>query len=91
MIWSSAQPHSVDDMVGHGFPGKKDELVAIWARDTLGFDPGGLPCVNLRLYFHCQLTLRARSQDTNDQRSQKAMGRRQALRTRTLGKVHTGY
>jgi hypothetical protein len=36
MIWSSAQPHSVADMVGHGFPGKEDELVAIWARDTLG-------------------------------------------------------
>ena len=36
MVWSSAQPHSVADMVGHGFPGKRDELVAIWARDTLG-------------------------------------------------------
>lgn len=36
MIWSSAQPHSVADMVDHCFPGKKDELAAIWARDTLG-------------------------------------------------------
>ncbi|KAF7968176.1 hypothetical protein HWV62_31684 [Athelia sp. TMB] len=54
MVWSSAQPHSVDDMVGHCFdsgtaiandgdetepsPPKRgrDNLVAVWARDTLG-------------------------------------------------------
>ncbi|KAF9003070.1 hypothetical protein BDQ17DRAFT_1425586 [Cyathus striatus] len=36
MVWSSAQPHSVSDMVEKAFADKKDELVAVWARDTLG-------------------------------------------------------
>ncbi|KAJ3534754.1 hypothetical protein NMY22_g6784 [Coprinellus aureogranulatus] len=36
MVWSSAQPHSVADMTEHCFGGKKGELVAIMARDTLG-------------------------------------------------------
>ncbi|KIL59655.1 hypothetical protein M378DRAFT_169051 [Amanita muscaria Koide BX008] len=36
MIWSSAQPHSVSDMVQRCFGDSKDELVAVWARDTLG-------------------------------------------------------
>jgi len=36
MVWSSAQPHSVDDMVGKTFLERKDELTAVWARDTLG-------------------------------------------------------
>src|SRR6266576_1470017 len=36
MIWSSAQPHSVADMVEHCFGGEKDQLAAVWARDTLG-------------------------------------------------------
>ncbi|KAF8639332.1 hypothetical protein AX17_001580 [Amanita inopinata Kibby_2008] len=36
MVWSSAQPHSVADMVERCFEGHKDELVAVWARDTLG-------------------------------------------------------
>ncbi|KAI0296740.1 hypothetical protein B0F90DRAFT_1636021 [Multifurca ochricompacta] len=36
MVWSSAQPHSVDDMVHHAFGNDRDRLVAIWARDTLG-------------------------------------------------------
>ncbi|KAK2467554.1 hypothetical protein APHAL10511_000409 [Amanita phalloides] len=36
MIWSSAQPHSVQDMVEQCFGDEKDNLVAIWARDTLG-------------------------------------------------------
>ena len=36
MIWSSAQPHSVNDMVGKTFGQSKDELLTIWARDTLG-------------------------------------------------------
>lgn len=39
MVWSSAQPHSVSDMVDKCFGEKKDGLVAIWARDTLGLDP----------------------------------------------------
>ncbi len=38
MVWSSAQPHSVDDMVVKCFGDRKDELVAIWARDRLGLD-----------------------------------------------------
>ncbi|CAL1701720.1 unnamed protein product [Somion occarium] len=36
MIWSSAQPHSVNDMVDKTFGDTKDELLTIWARDTLG-------------------------------------------------------
>lgn len=36
MVWSSAQPHSVADMVDHCFGERKTELRAVWARDTLG-------------------------------------------------------
>ncbi|PPR05041.1 hypothetical protein CVT24_010187 [Panaeolus cyanescens] len=36
MVWSSAQPHSVADMVDKAFGERKDELKAVWARDTLG-------------------------------------------------------
>ncbi|KAH8105353.1 hypothetical protein BXZ70DRAFT_887596 [Cristinia sonorae] len=36
MIWSSAQPHSVNDMVEKTFGEDQTNLVAIWARDTLG-------------------------------------------------------
>jgi hypothetical protein len=36
MVWSSAQPHSVRSMVDACFGDKKDALVAMWARDTLG-------------------------------------------------------
>lgn len=36
MVWSSAQPYSVDDMVDKTFAETKDHLIAIWARDTLG-------------------------------------------------------
>jgi hypothetical protein len=38
MVWSSAQPHSVDDMVDKCFEDKIEELVAIWARDRMGLD-----------------------------------------------------
>lgn len=38
MVWSSAQPHSVADMVDRCFGERKDELVAVWARDTLGLE-----------------------------------------------------
>ena len=38
MVWSSAQPHSVADMVERCFAGRKEALVAVWARDTLGLD-----------------------------------------------------
>jgi hypothetical protein len=36
MVWSSAQPYSVDAMVKRCFKGRRDELKAIWARDKLG-------------------------------------------------------
>jgi hypothetical protein len=36
MVWSSAQPHSVEDMVLHAFGNDRDQLIAVWARDTLG-------------------------------------------------------
>ena len=36
MVWSSAQPHSVEDMVSHAIGDDREYLVAIWARDTLG-------------------------------------------------------
>lgn len=36
MIWSSAQPHSVQSMVERCFEDEKDEFIAIWARNTLG-------------------------------------------------------
>ncbi|KAF9456880.1 hypothetical protein BDZ94DRAFT_1176734 [Collybia nuda] len=39
MVWSSAQPHSVADMVQHCFAETKEGLLAIWARDTLGLSP----------------------------------------------------
>jgi len=40
MVWSSAQPHNVDDMVEKCFGVMKRELVAIWARDRLGLAAG---------------------------------------------------
>ncbi|KAI0259579.1 hypothetical protein BC834DRAFT_974132 [Gloeopeniophorella convolvens] len=36
MVWSSAQPHSVRDMVMRAFGRDAGGLVAVWARDTLG-------------------------------------------------------
>ncbi|KAI0052785.1 hypothetical protein FA95DRAFT_1601484 [Auriscalpium vulgare] len=36
MVWSSAQPHNVGDMVEHSFEGDRVNLLAVWARDTLG-------------------------------------------------------
>lgn len=36
MVWSSAQPVNVTDMVQHCFPNEKDDFLAVWARDTLG-------------------------------------------------------
>ncbi|KAG6850375.1 hypothetical protein H0H93_014329, partial [Arthromyces matolae] len=38
MVWSSAQPHSVNDMVQKSFNSHQSQLVAIWARDTLGLE-----------------------------------------------------
>ena len=39
MVWSSAQPASVADMVHHSFGEQQRKLIAIWARDTLGLPP----------------------------------------------------
>ncbi|KAJ4468910.1 NLI interacting factor-like phosphatase-domain-containing protein [Lentinula aciculospora] len=39
MVWSSAQPHSVKDMVQHSFGDCRGELKTVWARDTLDLDP----------------------------------------------------
>ena len=39
MVWSSAQPHSVQDMVNKCFYDEKRHFVAVWARDTLGLPP----------------------------------------------------
>ena len=36
MVWSSAQPHSVNDMVDKCFGMYRKDLKAVWARDTLG-------------------------------------------------------
>lgn len=36
MVWSSAQPHSVADMVDRVFGDLKSELVAVWDRKSLG-------------------------------------------------------
>jgi hypothetical protein len=58
MVWSSAQPHSVDDMVLHALGDDREWLVAIWARDTLGlagdhyrasFLPSPFPLAGLNL------------------------------------------
>ncbi|KAJ7705551.1 hypothetical protein B0H17DRAFT_1038291 [Mycena rosella] len=39
MVWSSAQPPSVADMVNHCFGDHQHKFLAIWARDTLGIPP----------------------------------------------------
>ncbi|GAW02904.1 phosphoprotein phosphatase [Lentinula edodes] len=39
MVWSSAQPPSVKDMVQRCFGDRHGELKAVWARDTLDLDP----------------------------------------------------
>ncbi|KDQ16424.1 hypothetical protein BOTBODRAFT_53922 [Botryobasidium botryosum FD-172 SS1] len=39
MVWSSAQPHSVEDMVELGFGRYRNELKAIWTRDSFGLTP----------------------------------------------------
>lgn len=38
MVWSSAQPHSVDAMIKKCFEEDKSDLKAVWARDTLGLN-----------------------------------------------------
>ena len=49
MVWSSAQPHSVEDMVEKSFQDRRHELKAIWARDTLGLNQH-----EYRMYFFHQ-------------------------------------
>ncbi|KAI5897607.1 uncharacterized protein SCHCODRAFT_02609778 [Schizophyllum commune H4-8] len=37
MVWSSAQPHSIESMVSHAFPGEaRNVLCAVWTRKDLG-------------------------------------------------------
>ncbi|KAF9231376.1 hypothetical protein BU15DRAFT_68384 [Melanogaster broomeanus] len=36
MVWSSAQPHSVEDMVNKVFGSYQDDLRAVWSRRSLG-------------------------------------------------------
>jgi len=74
MVWSSAQPHNVDDMVEKCFGIMKRELVGIWARDRLGLaagDYGMSPSSASRiirsdLFFSPSV----RQKSTNDERSQ---------------------
>lgn len=47
MVWSSAQPHSVADMVDRCFGERKSELRAVWARDTLGLAADAYCAVSL--------------------------------------------
>ena len=70
MIWSSAQPHSVADMVSRCFGDRKDELVAVWARDTLGLEEKDyrahfLPYIN-RIYAHFTSPADRKTQTTKD-------------------------
>ncbi|KAJ6482488.1 hypothetical protein C8R45DRAFT_904708 [Mycena sanguinolenta] len=39
MVWSSAQPQSVADMLNHCLGQQQREFLAIWARDTMGLTP----------------------------------------------------
>ena len=39
VVWSSAQPHNVEDMVLRAFAGDRGRLGAVWARDTMGLAP----------------------------------------------------
>lgn len=52
MVWSSAQPHSVEDMVLHAFGRDRNQLIAIWARDTLGLAENHY-CASI--FFHSSL------------------------------------
>ena len=36
MVWGSAQPHGVNDMVDKNFGMYRKDLKAVWAMDTLG-------------------------------------------------------
>lgn len=49
MIWSSAQPHNVADMVRSCFLADQEKLVAIWGRDTLGLSEQDY-CTNVSHY-----------------------------------------
>lgn len=49
MVWSSAQPHSVEDMVSRALGDDREWLVAIWARDTLGL-PENLYCASFPFF-----------------------------------------
>lgn len=77
MVWSSAQPHSVADMVEKCFGEKKDDLVAVWARDTLGLAAKDYSTLNLSpLYQHIKTFLSTlRSKSSDNQRPRQTLGR----------------
>jgi NLI interacting factor-like phosphatase len=70
MIWSSAQPHSVADMVNRCFGNRKDELVAVWARDTLGLEQKDYSASSFLSYKQAVLLIYIsyRSKNPNDKR-----------------------
>lgn len=60
MVWSSAQPHSVDDMVDKVFGATKNELKAVWNRKSLGLSEAEYresPCLIKSLVEHHPLWL----------------------------------
>lgn len=72
MVWSSAMPHSVADMVTKAFPGERERLSlkAIWARDELGLgrEEYGERKILQRLLYTFQFAF-LREEDSNDQGS----------------------
>lgn len=78
MVWSSAQPHSVHDMVGKAFLQRKDELTAVWARDTLGLTTEEYcktsPSHSSTISGLTLLSSACRFQIPDDERFSKAMG-----------------
>lgn len=54
MVWSSAQPHSVDDMVQKAFGEDGQQLLkAVWARDKMGLGADAYcESIDYALVFH---------------------------------------
>jgi hypothetical protein len=52
MVWSSAKPHNVDDMVDKALRDDRRHLAAVWARDTFGLTPDLYsPCTFFLLFL----------------------------------------
>jgi hypothetical protein len=88
MIWSSAQPHSVTDMVHKCFGDQKDQLAAVWARDTLGLATEHyctiFPWLSISLdSIKCGSVLVLRSQSADNERSEYTL--EQAVRRAACG------